>query len=162
MKHLTGSLPWTKSCYVCGEQNRDGFQLRSRVENGVVLLEYTTQPNDVGYRHIVHGGILMTLLDEVMTWAAILETGKVCVAAEITTRLKQPIGVGEALRVEGRVEKNAKRLILTSGRIINVSGDVVIEASGKYVPSLDSQTAFQHADFVLSPHVLSLENILSR
>jgi hypothetical protein len=37
---LNGTLPWTKSCFVCGEANRRGLRLRSRVENGVVVLTY--------------------------------------------------------------------------------------------------------------------------
>ncbi len=55
----------------------------------------------------VLGMITMTLLDEVMTWAAILHARQPCVAAEVSTRLRKPIAVGEPLRVEvkdGKIE----------------------------------------------------------
>ena len=68
----TGTLPWTKSCFVCGQENPHGLHLKCRVDDGQVILEYTTQERDLGWRSIVHGGIVMTLMDEVMTWAAIL------------------------------------------------------------------------------------------
>lgn len=115
MNEISGVLPWTKSCFVCGEQNPRGLQLRSRIENGKIVLDYTTRAEDVGYRHIVHGGIAMTLLDEVMTWAAIVETGKMCVAAEMSTRLKEPIEVGASLRIEANVTKANRRVCYTMG-----------------------------------------------
>ena len=160
MKELNGYLPWTKSCFVCGQDNQEGFRLRSRVEHGHVILEYTTVDTDVGYRHLVHGGIAMTLLDEVMTWAAILATGKICVAAEMTTRLKKPIAVGNKLRIEGWVSRNAKRLLTTEGRIVNDQQEILVESSGKYVPIASEKASLCAEDFVHHLHVISPEKIL--
>ena len=100
---LHGALPWTRSCFVCGQDNPHGLHLRSRIENGRVMLDYTPREADLGYKHIVHGGIAITLLDEVMTWASIVAARRICVAAELATRLKKPIHVGQTLRVEGWV-----------------------------------------------------------
>ena len=58
---LQGVLPWTKSCFVCGEQNPRGLHLRSRVEGELVIIDYTPRETDLGYRQIVHGGIAMTM-----------------------------------------------------------------------------------------------------
>jgi acyl-CoA hydrolase len=73
-------------------------------------LDYQPREADLGSRHIVHGGLAITVLDEVMTWAAILAAGRVCVAAELTVRLKQPIRLGLQLRVEGWVAEADPRL----------------------------------------------------
>ena len=70
--YTTGTLPWTKTCFVCGEDNPNGLRLRSRVEGDRIVLSHVTRDSDLGYRHLVHGGISMTLLDEVMTSFAIL------------------------------------------------------------------------------------------
>ena len=112
---LQGALPWTRSCFVCGQDNPHGLHLRSRIENGRVMLDYTPREADLGYKHIVHGGIAITLLDEVMTWASIVAARRICVAAELATRLKKPIRVGQTLRVEGWVIRQTSRLILTEG-----------------------------------------------
>lgn len=157
-----GALPWTKSCFVCGEHNARGFHLRSRLEDGRIVAEYTTRPHDVGYKHLVHGGILMTLLDELMTWAAILETGRVCVAAEMTSRLREPVAVGHRIRVEAWVAKNARRLILAEARALDAgTGAVLNEAAGKYIPVANEQAALQADDFVHSPATIPPEAILA-
>lgn len=151
---LEGTLPWTKSCFVCGEQNPHGLRLKSRIENGRVVLDYTAREADLGYRHIVHGGILATLLDEVMTWAAILSIRRVCVAAELTTRLKHPVKVGRRLRVEGWVARKTSRLILVEGRITGEDGSVAATAEGKYMPMPADQVELTEKDFVVSPDAI--------
>lgn len=156
-----GNLPWTKSCLVCGEHNPRGFKLRARLENGRVIAEYTTKHHDVGYKHLVHGGIIMTLLDELMTWAAILETGKVCVAAEMTSRLREPVAVGHRLRIEAWVSKNARRIILAEARALDAeTGSVLNEATGKYIPIVSEQATFHATDFVNDLSTIPPEKIL--
>ena len=155
-------LPWTKSCFVCGEENPNGLQLKSWREGELVVTEYTTRDVDRGWKHIVHGGIAMTLLDEVMTWAAILEAGAACVAAELTTRLRQPITVGERLRIEGQTAGGKARLILTEGRILNADGAVVATATGKYLPMPSEHISLCEKDFVTSPDALPPTEIFTR
>jgi uncharacterized protein (TIGR00369 family) len=152
----SGTLPWTRSCFVCGEANPNGLRLRSRLEEGRVVLDYTTREPDLGYSHIVHGGIVMTLLDEVMTWAAILVKRRVCVAAEMTTRLKKPVGLGESIRVEGRTAAEKSRLVLTEGRVFDGKGTLLAEATGKYVPTPPLQEELCSKDFVRSPDAIDL------
>jgi uncharacterized protein (TIGR00369 family) len=153
---LSGVLPWTRSCLVCGEENPRGFHLRSRLENGAVVLDYTPRESDLGYRHLVHGGVLMTLLDEVMTWAAIVAARGICVAAEISVRLKAPVAEGEPLRFEARVSRHARRLILTEATARDTRGAVVAEASGKYMPDPSGRAGLQFEDFVASPESIDL------
>lgn len=156
-----GLLPWTKSCHVCGQHNAQGFHLRSRLESGRVMAEYTTRATDVGYKHLVHGGIIMTLLDELMTWAAILETGKVCVAAEMTSRLREPVAVGHRLRIEAWVSKNARRIILTEARAVDAgTGTVLNEATGKYIPVANKEATLQAGDFVHDASTIPPERLL--
>ena len=160
MKKLDGVLPWTQSCFVCGESNPHGLHARSRVEEGRVLLDYVARESDLGYRHIVHGGIAMTLLDEVMTWAAILGARRVCVAAELTARLKKPIQAGQVLRAEAWVVKSSSRIILTEAVLKGPDGVEFLRASGKYMPMPEDQVHLSAKDFVISPDSLHPDEIL--
>lgn len=161
-QHLPdGILPWTRSCFVCGEANPHGLQLKSRIIDGAVVIEYTPRPSDLGYSHIVHGGIVMTLLDEVMTWAAIIGAGKMCVMAEMSTRLLNPVAVGQQLRIEGRITKQSSRLLLTEGVAFGVAGNLEMSrATGKYLPMPEDKIKLCEKDFVYSPAALPLVKIL--
>lgn len=159
IKVRDGVLPRTRTCFVCGEANPGGLQLTSRVDNGVVVLEYTPSDRDLGYRHLVHGGIGMTLLDEVMTWAAILALRSICVAAEMTTRLRAPMVVGQRLRVEGMFSGGRSRLVSTSGVILDPAGTTLATATGKYMPMPDEEQARCAEDFVMGEGSLTLEDV---
>lgn len=154
--YTTGTLPWTKTCFVCGEDNPNGLRLRSRVEGDRIVLSHVTRASDLGYRHLVHGGISMTLLDEVMTWAAILSFRKACVAAELTVRLKQPVSVGQSLRVEGWIASAKSRVIVTEGRVLDDRQTVLATATGKYVPMPADGMHLCVKDFVESPEAIHL------
>jgi len=145
---VDGPLPWTRACFVCGEENPRGFQLKMRVEAGRVVADYVTRDSDRGYSEIVHGGLMMTLLDEVMAWAAIVRAGRVCVAAEVTTRLKQPIGIGRTLRIEGEITNARPRLLLAESRILGDDGELLLSGSGKYVPLEGAEAERFMEDFV--------------
>ncbi len=153
-------LPWTKSCFVCGEDNKHGLGLKSRMENGCVVIDYIPRDCDRGWKHIMHGGLTITLMDEVMTWAAMLEVKSACVAAEINSRLKQPIEVGQPLRVEGSVSSAKSRMVLTEARVVDINGVVLASASGKYMKMATDKILFCKDDFVYDDAAIDPEDIL--
>ena len=155
-EHGDGILPWTRTCFVCGVENPAGLHLRSRVVGDRVVLTHVARDSDLGYRHLVHGGITMTLLDEVMTWAAILTRKESCVAAELTVRLRRPVSVGQELRVEGWVTSAKPRLILAEGQALDGAGEVLATATGKYVAMPGDGHSLCVKDFVESSEVLQL------
>jgi len=156
-----GTLPWSRSCFVCGQDNERGLRLMSRLEDGNVILEYRTRVSDAGYRSLVHGGISMTLLDEVMTWASIVALQRLCVAAELKVRLRIPVRPGEKLRVEGRVAERKTRLVETEAQVWNEAGEEVASACGKYLPLPDEDIEECMSDFVASSKSLKPEEILT-
>ena len=154
--YTEGTLPWTKSCFVCGEENPHGLRGRSCVEGDRIVLKHVPRAADLGYRHLVHGGIAMTLLDEVMTWAAILTFKRACVAAELTVRLRQPILEGQPIRVEGWIARAKTRLVETEGQILDERQRVLATAVGKYVPMPGEGLHLCLGDFVASPGAIQL------
>ncbi len=142
-------LPWTNSCFVCGQDNPRGFRLRPFVEEGRVAVVHTVGEHDAGWRGVMHGGLTMTLLDEVMTWAAILGLRTGCVSAELTVRLQAPIREGAVIRVEGWTTRARSRLAQVEGQVVlqDSRGTVLAGANGKYVPVPDQAGGFRK-DFV--------------
>lgn len=158
---IQGTLPWTKGCFVCGEQNERGLKLRSRVEDGHVKLDYKTRQTDLGWRTAVHGGITMTLLDEVMSWASIIESGSACVSAEMTTRMKLPVQAGQTVHVEGWVTRNMRKVMLTEGVLKDDNGTILATATGKYMPMPGEQFKICSEDFVTSENSIPPNSIIS-
>lgn len=117
-------------CFICGENNPSGLQLKFSLLNGTVQTEFIPQKNHQGYKNIVHGGIISALLDEAMVKAALLQ-GMPAVTAEITVRFKNPLVTGEKSIVEAQIATTHKRIIETSAVMRTSDGTLIAEAHAK-------------------------------
>ena len=90
-------LPHTRSCFVCGEANPAGLKLRFETDGRVVQTRFVPRAEHVGFRQTVHGGLIATLLDEIMVWACAVQTKRFAFCAELSVRfigLVRPDEVG--------------------------------------------------------------------
>lgn len=128
-------LPRTSGCLVCGRDNPIGLRLTSYVDpqTGVVEQSFTPKGDHIGFRGVIHGGILATVLDEAMVWAATWHGKRFCLAAELCVRFRRPAEIGHAMKITARIEAARSKLILTTGEMRD--GDTLIaEATAKYIP----------------------------
>lgn len=124
-------------CFVCGEKNIHGLKARFFFDGEEAYTEIETDRQFEGYRDIFHGGIISTILDEVMI-KAILAIEKYAVTAEMTVRFHRPVPIDKKLRFTGRVTKNRGRIFLTEGGVIDTDGNVYATAAGKYIEADDA------------------------
>lgn len=120
-------------CFVCGPGNPIGLHVCFRLENDVCLGEFTPREEHVGYDKVAHGGIIFSLLDDVMAnW--IWLQGEQCFTAKADVRYRAQLPVGIPVRLEGRCLKRKGRLAVMEGRVIRTdTGEVVAEASGSFM-----------------------------
>ncbi len=152
-------LPWSRSCYVCGEANPDGFRARSFKVGERVELPFVAEERFAGWNQVIHGGIIATLLDEVMTWAAILGSEKPCFAAEFTVRLLKPLPPETHCIAVARMVSGRRRVFDTESWIEDEAGTVYARGSGRYMPVPPEQTKHLRQDFVRDEHCLQLDGI---
>jgi uncharacterized protein (TIGR00369 family) len=124
-------LPYTRDCFVCGAHNAHGLHLRFRREGEEVLADFTPQPQHAGFRGLVHGGILATVLDEAMFWAAASTTKRFCLAAELNVRFVSKVIVGQKLTVVARLRADRGRLWESSAELRDEAGTVCARATCK-------------------------------
>ena len=104
-----------------------------------------------GWEGVAHGGILCTILDEVMAWAVI---GRDVwgVTARMTVDFRRPVPVGRALRAEGTVTQATRRLFRTEGRILDAeTGEVLASSEGAYVAAPPERLAELKARYRMRP-----------
>lgn len=121
-------------CFVCGQENRDGLQLQFTYAPDGSKAETTFVPDIKyqGWSGIVHGGIILTLLDETMAKAAV-KKGFNVLTGEITARFRNPAKVMELLRCEAEIEQVKKKIVYARGTVYTHHGTVVAEATSKMV-----------------------------
>lgn len=114
------------NCFVCGEKNPNGLRLNFEFDQKKQTLQTTfvAPPTFQGWDGIVHGGILSTLLDEVMA-KLVYELGYQAVTASLEIKFKKPAPILEPLRVYGEVTQVSKRLIRAKAHIAKEDGTIV-------------------------------------
>ena len=127
------------ACFECGELSAHGLHLALHVAGETCWTEVTLRPDFQGWDGIAHGGIVATLLDEVMAWA-LASHGAWAVTAKLEIEYKRPIPIGAPIRGEGRMVERRRRLLTTSGRLFDpATGDAYAVANGLYVTGPDAR-----------------------
>ena len=128
---MTLRLEDDRMCYVCGKKNPEGFRLDfEHPRKGQLLAELTFRKEHQGYRNIVHGGLVATVLDEMMVNLAWLE-GLPAVTVELSVRLKRAVPVGQKVLLEGLLERQEGRLLLMKASAKSPKGELYATAAGK-------------------------------
>ncbi len=132
----TLELPHTPGCMVCGRDNPAGLHLSLFVETetSVVQVRYTPLPQHIGFQGIVHGGVISTVIDEAMVWAATWAGKRFCLCGELSVRFRSPARIGRPLLCRASVETARSRLVQTLAELTDEAGNLVAEATGKYIP----------------------------
>lgn len=153
-------LPWSRSCYVCGEANELGLRARSFKVEDRIELPFVAETRFAGWNQVTHGGLIATVLDEVMTWAAILESHKPCFAAEFTTRLLVPLPPETACTAVARVSESRRRIFVIESWLEDEAGTVYARGHGRYMPAPGGRSEALREDFVSDENCLDLDGIL--
>lgn len=126
-----------RGCFVCGPENGIGLHLAFEFAEGVATTQFRPLPEHQGYRGISHGGILATVLDEVMVYAAV-SLGRWAATAEMTVRYLRPAPTDELLTFTGRVVKDRSRLVECEGECRAPDGRLLATATAKLIKGQDA------------------------
>ena len=153
-------LPWSKSCFVCGENNPQGLHAAMYKVGDLVEMEFRPRREHIGWNDVVHGGLIATVLDELMTWAAIVDQRQAFFAVDFSVRFKAPLAPETPYRVCARVS-GARRILDAEGWVEDAAGTVLSTATGRYFPAPAARLAAMHQEMVWEPGCLDLRDVFA-
>lgn len=123
------------ACYVCDPANPHGLRLSfvHDDETDMVISEFTLGPAYSGAPRFVHGGLILTILDEAMAWAAIGIAGRFAVSRTVRAGFRRPVMVDVVHRVEAVVESHDDASVSARARVFNPEGKRCADASARLV-----------------------------
>jgi acyl-coenzyme A thioesterase PaaI-like protein len=118
-------------CFVCGKDNPRGFKIQVSYQEDHLAAEteLSLAREFQGWREVIHGGILATLLDELMAHAVWHFAGP-GLTLSLEVRFHAPLKPGEPVRVRGAVHPANGSRRMAEGEIIRLADGARI-ASGK-------------------------------
>ncbi len=125
--------PNSQMCFGCGMENPFGLKLFFyQTDDGRVVTRFTPRDEYQGYPGVLHGGIVSTVLDEVLGRVCIAE-GRWMVTARMEVRYRRPIPLGQPLTVVGEQVESRGRRMVAHGEIRLPDGSVAAEATATFI-----------------------------
>lgn len=115
-------------CLCCGEKNPLNLKMQFRYEDEKLLSDVIFPKEYQGFNNIVHGGIIGTVLDEVMVNLHCLKDEMV-VTAEYNVRLKAPCPVNQKVLLSAWSIQKKGRLYFTASEARLENGTLIAEAT---------------------------------
>jgi uncharacterized protein (TIGR00369 family) len=124
----------TNVCFGCGGGNARGMKLTFEQDDAArkIIGRFRLGSEYQGAFGIIHGGVIATVLDEVM--------GKVCrfrgvraLTAEMNVQYLSPVWVDADLVVEGYEKEMTGRNLHLVGEIKDASGKMLARSTGRFV-----------------------------
>ncbi len=117
-ENLTEVISRDSHCFGCSQQNPHGLKMRFYTDDKALYSWLSVPPHLCGWNGIVHGGVLSTMLDEIMGWSAIYSLRHIVMTKTMTIDFLKPVYINDELRVEGRViERTSEREVIIEGKI---------------------------------------------
>lgn len=118
-------------CFGCGRDNPTGLHMHFRTDENGCYTSFVPQPVHQSYDGRMHGGLISTLLDETMGNYPYMYEHKVAYTARLEVRFRQPVRIGERIRVITKVKRRKGQLLEMTGQVVREDGTVAAEADGK-------------------------------
>ena len=94
-----------QTCFACGPNNPSGLKMKFSTDGKRVYSLIHAPSTMTGWDQTVHGGILTTMLDEVMGWGVICLLKKIGMTKSITVDFIKAVYAGGRLTVVGHRRK---------------------------------------------------------
>ena len=120
-------------CFACGELNEAGLHLELHTTPEGSWTELVLEARFQGWEAVAHGGIVCTILDEVMAWS-VIGRGTWGVTARLNVAFRRPIMTGRPIRAEGWVVEEHRRAQRTAGKVLDpATGEILATAEGTFI-----------------------------
>ncbi|MCP4536295.1 MAG: PaaI family thioesterase [Chloroflexi bacterium] len=135
-------LPTYDGCYVCGQAHPRGLRIRFFAGLlGQVHAQFRPDCTQTSYQGIVHGGVISTLLDELLGWPIALQTGRMSLTGELTVRFVKPMHAGHTYLATAHPGTDQGKYWVGEGHVHDENGETYAKARGKYFLLSTEQTA---------------------
>lgn len=120
--------PGYSMCFACGRDNPAGLHLHFFDSGSGCISFFTPGKEHQSYNDRMHGGLILTLMDEVMGNAIFLREGIPAYTGRMESRFRAPVQIGESVMITAAEIKRKGSLSVMEARIIKEDGTVCAEA----------------------------------
>lgn len=120
-------------CFGCSPVNPSGLQMNFSADRDTVISQVTIPDHLCGWSNIAHGGVLTTILDEIMSWAALHFIKRITMTKSMNMEFIKPVYIRTPLKAEGKVlEIMGKHEAVMEGILYNDKGAACAKSTANF------------------------------
>jgi uncharacterized protein (TIGR00369 family) len=120
-------------CFGCSPVNPAGLRMKFFANQDAVFSSVTIPDHLCGWSNIAHGGVITTILDEIMSWAALHFLKRITMTKSMNIEFIKPVYIRNPLKAEGRVQTvNGKHDAVMEGILYNDNGDACAKSTANF------------------------------
>jgi uncharacterized protein (TIGR00369 family) len=120
-------------CFGCSPVNPSGLQMNFFADRDKVISHVTIPEHLCGWSNIAHGGVLTTILDEIMSWAALHFIKRITMTKSMNIEFIKPVYIRNPLKAEGKVlEISGKHDVVMEGILYNENGVACAKSTANF------------------------------
>ena len=120
-------------CFGCSPANAAGLQMAFFQHADTVYSRVTIPDHLGGWNDVTHGGVVATILDETMSWAAMVLLKRLSFTRKMTVEFRKTVAVGASMEAEGRIRSvKDDREAVVEGILTDPAGKVCAVSEGTF------------------------------
>lgn len=121
------------NCFGCSPVNPHGLGMVFLAGDGAVVSRLEVPGHLCGWNNLVHGGVVSTILDEIMSRSAVYLLRRVILTRSMQVDFLKPVFTERPVQAEGRIlETVGEREAKIEGQLFNDKGDLCARATGTF------------------------------
>jgi len=127
-------------CFACGTDNPIGLNMQFYRMGDMICSDIVLERNHEGWEGMAHGGIISTLLDEVMSWTVLYFKRTFLVTRKMDMKYIKSVPLGVPLTVRGKIlDDTCTPKIEIRGEIVDAQKKLLVRSRGEFVMLAENQ-----------------------
>ena len=124
---------WDQRCFGCGSSNPHGLKMQFHRKDDEVVSWIRIPEHLCGWGGMVHGGVIATILDEVMSWTTIHLARRLILTRSMQVDFLKPIHTGQQIKAVGKMEaRPSERKAMCGAQILDETGNCCARGQGVF------------------------------
>ncbi|MHA2295591.1 MAG: PaaI family thioesterase [Candidatus Hodarchaeales archaeon] len=120
-------------CFGCSQTNENGLHLRIWVSEEGCYTRCVIPGHFSGFKGVIHGGIIATLLDEVAAWTIMTQFFQMGLTLEVRVKYLKPVPTDTEIVVKGAITKRDGKKVKVHSAIYSLEGNILSECESKWL-----------------------------
>lgn len=126
-----GDYGYDSRCYVCDPTNPIGLRIPFELsdDESEVVAQFSFGVDHSGVASLVHGGLLLAVLDEAQSWAVVTMARKWCLTRSTSAEFDGAVLVDHPHSVRAWITEQNDQVVRTAAVIADAGGSEVVSSS---------------------------------